>query len=400
MITGLGVLSPLAMDAESSWVALLGGRSGIGAVRDVDLTDLPARIAGQIEGLDAPAVLGVRQARALDRFAQLAVLAGRAAVRDAGFETTGGERWSAVIGTALGGVETVERAMGVLADRGPRRMSPYTASAMIPNAAVASLAMDLGCRGRTLCPTTACAAGTDAIGIGADMIRLGRADVVLAGGAEAPVTRAMLAGFAAMRATSNRNDDPEAACRPFDRDRDGLVMAEGAAVLVLEEAGAAAARGARVLAEVVGYGASTDAHHITAPDPVGTAAERAVREALAEAGIDGVDHVNAHGTGTRLNDAAEAAVLRRVLGPGVPVSATKSATGHLMGAGGALEAALCVLALRDGIMPPTRNCDHQADDCRGIQVVRTPTSADLDTVLSISFGFGGHNAALVLHRAR
>ncbi|MBA3523426.1 MAG: beta-ketoacyl-[acyl-carrier-protein] synthase family protein [Geodermatophilaceae bacterium] len=388
------------MDAESSWRALLAGRSGVGLVRDVDLTDLPSRIAGQIHDLDAPAVFGVRRARALDRFAQLAVLAARAAVLDAGFLATGGDRWSAVIGTGLGGVETIERAMVTLAERGPRWMSPYTASAMIPNAAVASVSMDLGCRGRTLCPTTACAAGADAIGIGADMIRLGRADVVLAGGAEAPVTRAMLAGFAAMRASSTRNDDPEAACRPFDRDRDGLVMGEGAAVLVLEEASAAAARGARVLGEVAGYGASSDAQHITAPDPAGTAAERAVREAMAEAGIDRVDHVNAHGTGTRRNDAAEAAVLARVLGPGVPTSATKAATGHLMGAGGALEAAFSLLTLRDGVMPPTRNCEHQAPECDGIQVVRTPTAADIDTVLSTSFGFGGHNAALVLRRLR
>lgn len=365
----------------------------------VDVSDLPARIAGQADGFDPVAALGVRAARASDRFAQFAVVAAREAVRHAGWADTGGPRWSAVVGTGLGGVDTFECAMGTLVDRGATRISPYTAPAMIPNAAVAAVAMDAGCRGPSLCPTTACAAGTDAVGAGADLIRLGRADVVLAGGAEAPVTRAMLAAFAAMRAASTRNEDPEHACRPFDRNRSGLVMGEGAAVLVLEEAAAAAARGAAVLCEVVGYGASCDAHHATAPDPAGTAAEAAVRQALAEAEVAGVDHVNAHGTGTKLNDAAEAGVLARVLGSAVPVTSTKSMTGHLMGAAGALEAAICALVLRDQVLPPTINCEEQAPECAGITVVREATPAAVTDVLSTSFGFGGHNAALVLRRA-
>jgi len=367
-------------------------------VTGVDVSDLPARIAAQADGFDPVDALGVRAARASDRFAQFAVVAAREAVRNAGWAATGGPRWSAIVGTGLGGVATFERAMGTLSDRGPTRMSPYTAPAMIPNAAVAAVAMDAGCRGPSLCPTTACAAGTDAVGAGADLIRLGRADVVLAGGAEAPVTRAMLAAFAAMRAASTRNEDPQQACRPFDRNRNGLVMGEGAAVLVLEEAAAAAARGASVLCEVVGYGASCDAHHTTAPDPAGTAAEAAVRQALAEAEITSVDHVNAHGTGTKLNDAAEAGVLARVIGPTVPVTSTKSMTGHLMGAAGALEAAICALVLRDQVLPPTINCEDQDPECAGISVVREVTPAAVTDVLSTSFGFGGHNAALVLRR--
>lgn len=399
MVTGVGVVSPLGLDAPTTWAALLAGRSGIDLVTGVDVDGLPARIAGQVRGFDAVAVLGVREARSRDRFAQLAVLAAREALTHAGWTAPGGPRWSAVIGTGLGGVETFERASAVIGDRGPTRISPYTAPAMIPNAAVAAVAMAAGCTGPIQCPTTACAAGTDAIGAGADLIRLGRADVVLAGGAEAPVTRTVLAAFAGLRAASTGNDDPQRACRPFDRDRAGLVMSEAAAVLVLEEAGAAAARGATVLAEVVGYGASSDARHPTAPDPAGRAAERAVRAALAEAGVSTVDHVNAHGTGTRLNDAAEAGVLGRVLGSAVPVTSTKSMTGHSMGAAGALEAAVCVLVLRDQVLPPTINCEHQALDCAGISIVRETTPAEVRDVLSTSFGFGGHNSALVLRAA-
>lgn len=396
VVTGVGIVGPLGLDAESTWAAMQAGRSGVGVVQGVDTTDLPARIAAQATDFDPVAALGVRGARASDRFAQFAVVAAREAVRNAGWATPGGPRWSAVIGTGLGGVGTFERSMGTLTERGPTRLSPFTAPAMIPNAAVAAVAMDAGCRGPSLCPTTACAAGTDAVGAGADLIRLGRADVVLAGGAEAPVTRVMLAAFAAMRAASTHNEEPERACRPFDRARSGLVMGEGAAVLVLEEAVAAAERGATVLGEVVGYGASCDAHHATAPDPSGTAAEAAVRHALAEAGVSRVDHVNAHGTGTKLNDAAEAGVLSRVLGSSVPVTSTKSMTGHLMGAAGALEAAICALVLRDQILPPTVNCDDQDPECAGITVVRETTRAAVRDVLSTSFGFGGHNSALVL----
>ena len=394
----MGIVSPVGPDAESSWQALLAGRSGVAATAGIDVTDLPVRIAAQVPDLDVAAMLGVRQTRALDRFAQLAVIAAREAVISPGWELTGGPRWSTVIGTGFGGVETFEQAMITLSQRGPRRISPYTAPAMIPNAAVAAVALDAGARGQSLCPTTACAAGTDAVGLGADLIRLGRADVVLAGGAEAPVTRAMLAFFAGTRAASTRNDEPERACRPFDRDRDGMVIAEGAAVLVLEDAELAAARGATVLCEVVGYAATSDAYHVTAPDPAGTAAEAALRHALSVAGVTRTDHVNARGTGTRLGDAAEAAVLSRVLGAEVPTTATKSMTGHLMGAAGALEAAVSALAIRDQRIPPTTNCDVLDAECAGVSVVRTAVGAALRDVVSTSFGFGGHNAVLVLRR--
>jgi 3-oxoacyl-[acyl-carrier-protein] synthase II len=251
-----------------------------------------------------------------------------------------------------------------------------------------------------MCPTTACAAGSDAVGMGADLVRLGRADVVLAGGAEAPVTRSMIAAFAAMKAASTRNDEPERASRPFDVDRGGLVIGEGAAVLVLESEEHAAARGAEVLAEVAGYGASNDAHHITAPRPDGLAATAALRRALADADVEpsGVDYVNAHGTGTKLNDEAESLVLRTVLGE-VPTSSTKSMTGHLMGAAGALEAAVCVQALRTGLLPPTVNLDQIDPGCAGLDHIRdSARRARPRVVVSTSFGFGGHNAVVVLRK--
>jgi 3-oxoacyl-[acyl-carrier-protein] synthase II len=309
------------------------------------------------------------------------------------------ERWATMIATGIGGVGTHERAVTALLEGG--RVSPFTVPAYIGNAAAATVAQDTGSRGQAMCPTTACAAGSDAVGMGADLIRLGRADVVLVGGAEAPVTRSMLASFAAMKAASTRNDEPERASRPFDVNRGGLVVGEGAAVLVLESAEHAAARGATVLAEVAGYGASNDAHHITAPRPDGLAATAALRNALSDAGVEPseVGYVNAHGTGTKLNDEAEAMVLRSVLGH-VPTSSTKSMTGHLMGAAGALEAVISVQALRTGLLPPTLNLEDIDPACEGLDFVRgTARRADPRVVVSTSFGFGGHNAVVVFRQA-
>ena len=401
VVTGMGVVSPLGVGLEPTWEALVAGKSGIGPVAGVDVGDLPVRIAAQATEFDAPELLGVKPARQLDRFAQMALHASREARAQAGLtgEPDRPERWATVVATGIGGVATEERA--VAATSGGGRVSPFTVPAYIGNAAVAAVSQDAGARGQALCPVTACAAGSDAVGIAADMIRLGRADVVLAGGAEAPVTRSMLAGFAAMKAATTRNDDPEAASRPFDANRGGLVVGEGAAILVLESAEHAAARGAEVLGEVAGYAATNDAYHITAPRPDGLAATAALRGALADAGVEpsDVDYVNAHGTGTKLNDQTEAGVLSSVLGE-VATSSTKSMTGHLMGAAGALEAVIAIQALRTGLLPPTVNLDDLDPACAGVDHIRgAARRADPRVAVSTSFGFGGHNAVLVFRRA-
>jgi 3-oxoacyl-[acyl-carrier-protein] synthase II len=401
VVTGMGAVSPLGVGVTPTWDSLVDGKSGIGPLRGLDVDDLPVRIGAQASDFDGAVLLGAKPARQLDRFAQMALHAAREARAHAGLpdEPDDPERWATVIATGIGGVGTHERAVTALNSGG--RVSPFTVPAYIGNAAAATVAQDTGSRGQAMCPTTACAAGSDAVGMGADLIRLGRADVVLAGGAEAPVTRSMIASFAAMKATSTRNDEPERASRPFDVHRGGLVVGEGAAVLVLESAEHAEARGAEVLAEFAGYGASNDAHHITAPRPDGLAATAALRKALADAGVEPseVDYVNAHGTGTKLNDEAEAAVLRAVLGE-VPTSSTKSMTGHLMGAAGALEAVIAVQALRTGLLPPTLNLEEIDPACAGPDHIRdTARRADPRVVVSTSFGFGGHNAVVVFRRA-
>ncbi|MCW2611334.1 MAG: 3-oxoacyl-(acyl-carrier-protein) synthase 2 [Cryptosporangiaceae bacterium] len=396
----MGAVSPLGVGVQPTWEALVAGKSGIGPVTGIDVSDLPVRIAAQASDFNAPELLGAKPARQLDRFAQMALHAAREARAQAGLEGAPDrpDRWATVVSTGIGGVSTEERA--VAATSGEGRVSPFTIPAYIANAAVAAVAQDAGARGQALAPVTACAAGSDAVGIGADMIRLGRADVVLVGGAEAPVTRSMLAGFAAMKAASTRNDEPEAASRPFDANRGGLVVGEGAAILVLESAEHAAARGAEVLAEVAGYAATNDAYNITAPRPDGLAASAALRNALADAGVEpsAVDYVNAHGTGTKLNDEVEARVLSSVLGE-VPTSSTKSMTGHLMGAAGALEAVIAIQALRTGLLPPTVNLDEIDQAAAGLDHVRgSARRSDPRVAVSTSFGFGGHNAVLVFRK--
>lgn len=400
VVTGMGVVSPLGLDLVTTWDGLVAGRAGIRALDGFQ--DQPVRIGGVASGFDATLALGVRAGRHLDRFAALAVTAAREAVGQAGLppDRPGRRhRWATVIGSGLGGLATYERAVAASLDSG--RVGPYTAPGMITNAAAAAVAFDQQASGPALCPVTACASGTDAIGIGADLIRLGRADVVLAGGADAPLTRGMLAAFAAMRATSSRNDDPANACRPFAADRDGLVAGEGAAVVVLERCDDALARGATPLAEVAGYAATNDAHHVSSPRPDGAAATEAMRAALLDARVlpEEVGYVNAHATGTALGDAVEACVIGEALGCGATVSATKSMTGHLMGAAGALEAIACVQVLRTGLIPATRNVEQVDPVCTVIDLVRgTARRADVEVAVSNSFGFGGHNAVLVLRR--
>jgi 3-oxoacyl-[acyl-carrier-protein] synthase II len=381
------------------WNAMVAGRSGVGPIRSFDASGLPVRIAAEVTDFRAEDHFGPRDARRVDRFAQLGLVAARQALADSGLEVgEAPERVGVVFGSGLGGVGTLVEQVGVLADRGPSRISPFLVPMMIPNMLPGQIAIETGARGPTSCSVTACAASASAIGEAIDLIRVGRADAVLAGGADATVIPLCVAAFAQMKALSTRNDDPQGASRPFDAHRDGFVIGEGGGALVLEEREHARARGATVLAELAGYGATTDAHHLTAPDPAGAGAAAAMRAALADAGVTAgaVGYVNAHGTSTPLNDRAEALAAREVLGASVPVSSTKSVTGHLLGAAGAVEAIACIQVLRKGVVPPTINLEHPDPDCDLELVANEARKADVEVALSNSFGFGGHNVTLVL----
>ncbi|MGI5258872.1 beta-ketoacyl-[acyl-carrier-protein] synthase family protein [Streptomyces angustmyceticus] len=406
VVTGCGVVSPVGNTTADFWDALLAGRSGVGPVTRFDTSGLPVRIGGEVTGFDWSGSLTPQEARRSDSFTQYAVVAATEALRDAGIEPPAGVdpyRFAAVIGSGYGAASAIQQQYDVLKGQGPRRVSPYHSVLTAIDHPASLLSIKYGIGGPSCAVSAACATGAVAIGEAAELIRHGRADLVLAGGADDSLTAVDLAGTANAQALSRRNDDPEGASRPFDRDRDGFVMATGAAVLTLEEAGHAERRGATVLAEVAGYAATTDAHHATAPDPTGAGAVRAMRGALADAGRapEDVGQISAHGTGTVLNDRIEAAALREVLGPDhlsrTPVTAVKSMTGHMLGASGAAEAVAAVLSLRDRRIPPIRNCDHPEEPDLDL-VVKGARDWDGDVVLSNSFGFGGHNAVLVLTR--
>jgi 3-oxoacyl-[acyl-carrier-protein] synthase II len=347
-------------------------------------------------------VFGRRRARHLDRVTQLALVATAEALESSKLDIGADpHRVGVVFGTGIGGIRSLEEGMAVLSERGPEWVSPYTLPMMIPNMVVGEVAIEWGIRGYSSCTVTACSASAQALGQALELIRAGRADAVVCGGAEAPVTTLGIAGFAAMKALSTRNDEPERASRPFDAERDGFVMGEAAAVLIVEEREAARQRGAPVLAELAGYGATTDAHHITLPLADGDGAVRAMQAACDDAGLDlgAVGYVNAHGTSTPPNDRIETIALKRVFGEKVPpVSSTKSMTGHTLGAAGALEALLCVQALDQQLLPPTMNLDHPDPDCDLDYVANQARPASFDVAMTNSFGFGGHNATLILRR--
>jgi beta-ketoacyl-acyl-carrier-protein synthase II len=397
VVTGLGLVTPGGVGVAASWEAVLRGEGT--AATDPALEGLGVTMSCRVPGFDGDALLG-RRARKLDRFVQLALVAADEAVADAGLDPSAWDaaRVAVVMGCGMGGAPTWEEQHAVLLDRGHTRVSPHLIPRMIPNMAAGHVAMAVGAKGPNLCTATACASGATAIGTALDLLRLGRADVVLAGGTEAGITPLSIAGFANMTALSTRVDDPARASRPFDVGRDGFVAAEAAGVLVLERAHAARARGARPYAVLAGYGASADAHHVTAPDPEGSGAELAIRAALADAGLSpaDVDHVNAHGTSTPMNDAVEARVLRRVLGEDVAVTSTKGVTGHALGGAGAIEAAFSALAIRHGVIPPTANLESQDPDIDLDVVAKAPREQRVDVVISDSFGFGGQNAVLAL----
>jgi 3-oxoacyl-[acyl-carrier-protein] synthase II len=405
VITGLGAVTPLGSDVKSSWQQVLAGASAGGPITLFDASDQSVRIACELKDFEPTTWIDRKQARRMDRVAQMVVAAAREAERDSGLEIEReSDRIGASVATGMGGMNAFESLCASVVERGPDRVNPFLIPAIIPNMAAAWTSMELGTRGPLQAQCTACAAGAMAIGEGADAIRLGRADVMLCGGSEAAITAMGIAGFSAMRALSRRNDEPAAASRPFDADRDGFVMGEAAAVLVLEELEHARARNAPIYAELAGYGISSDARHVTEPDPTGHNPARAMRMALAEAGagLDEVDYINAHGTSTPVGDASETRVIKQALGEenaqATPISSTKGATGHCLAASGALEAAFSILAIRDGMLPPTINYETPDPACDLDYVPNEARAADVRVTVSNSFGFGGHNASMVFRR--
>jgi 3-oxoacyl-[acyl-carrier-protein] synthase II len=402
VVTGLGMVSPIGNSVAEAWPALLEGRSGAAPITHFDASGFPVGFACEVKGFDAADCVDTKAARRMDRCTHLVLAAALEAERDAGLEIASvGEAAGTAIGTALGGVASFEQTVLQLKDRGPDRVGPFSIVQTLPNLAAGWVSIERGTRGPLLTQSTACAASNMAIGDALDAIRLGRADVMLCGGTEAPVTPVAVAGFAAMRALSTRGDDPQTASRPFDRDRDGFVIAEGAAVLVLEELEHARARGARIYAELAGYGVSSDANHVSDPDPIGTNAARAVRMALADADLrpEDIGYVNAHGTSTPAGDAAETRVLKLVFGDAPPpASSTKGATGHTLGAAGAVEAIFTALALHHGTLPPTINQTADDPECDLDYIANVARVAPVDAALSNSFGFGGHNSVVAFRR--
>jgi 3-oxoacyl-[acyl-carrier-protein] synthase II len=405
VVTGLGATTPLGGDVATTWEALLAGKSGVSRITEDWIKEYPAQLVARLATDPADQIDRVR-ARRLDRSQQVAVIAAEEAWRDSGAGDAGIDplRIAVVIGTGIGGALTLLGQDDVLEEKGPKRVSPFTIPMLMPNGPAAAVGLAIGAKGGVHAPVSACASGAEAIRWGLDLLRFDRADVVLVGGTEACVHPLPMAGFAAMRAMSTRNDEPERASRPFDKARDGFVLGEGAACLVLERADAAKARGARIHARLAGAGATADGYDLVAPHPEGEGAGRAITAALRDAGLTPADigHVNAHATSTPVGDTAEAAAIRNAIGEHVLVSATKSQTGHLLGAAGALESVFTILALREQVVPATANLDDPDDDqnVQALDIVRTePRRTPLTAAVNDSFGFGGHNIALVFTTA-
>ncbi len=405
VVTGLGLISPVGTGKEKFWQALLEGRSGIKRIEAFDPSDFDSQIAGEVRDFDVEKFLSRKEARRMDRFSQFAVCASMMAIEDAGLDVTRVDRnlIGVILGSGIGGIKTFEDQHKVLLEKGPSKVSPFFIPMMIVNMGAANVAIQLGLRGPNSCVSTACEASTHALGEALRIIQLGEADWMIAVGAEASITPISLAGFCAMKALSVRNDEPERASRPFDRDRDGFVMAEGAAALLLEAEEVARKRGARIYAELKGYASTCDAYHITAPDPEGSGAARAMLLALQDAGIgpEEVDYINAHGTSTPLNDRMETLAIKRAFGEhaySLKISSIKSMVGHLLGAAGAIEAAATVLAVYHGIIPPTINLENPDPECDLDYTPQKSVECSIRNALSNSFGFGGHNGTLVFGR--
>jgi 3-oxoacyl-[acyl-carrier-protein] synthase II len=404
VITGLGVITPVGNDLDTFWTALKEGKSGIGRITAFDIAQYDCQIAGEVRNFDPkPFFNNPKDVRRTDRFVQLAMAAAKMSIRDSGVDLgkVNRDRFGAIISSGIGGLKTLEDQFSILMDKGPARTSPFTIPMLISNMASGIISMEFGLRGPNFCIVTACATSNNSIGESWRIIKFGDADLFLAGGSEASIVEIGLAGFSAMKALSRRNNEPERASRPFDRDRDGFVMSEGAGVVVVEELEHAKRRGAKIYCELAGYGLSADAYHMTAPPEDGEGAARAMKMALEHAKVspNEVDYINAHATSTGLGDISETKAIKMVFGEDqakkIAISATKSMTGHLLGGAGAVEMAACTLSIRDGIIPPTINLENPDPEC---DLDYTPNKArekEVRVALNNSFGFGGHNATLV-----
>ncbi|MBC7878694.1 MAG: beta-ketoacyl-ACP synthase II [Anaerolineales bacterium] len=405
VVTGLGCVSPVGNNVKDTWQALLAGKSGAAPITAFDASAHKTKFAAELKGFDPVALFGTRDARKMDRFAQMATAATLEAMEHANFkiDESNRDRVGILIGTGIGGIITILEQYDVMRERGPERVSPFLIPMMISDSASGNIAIRIGARGPNMSLATACASGTNALGEAAEMIRRGAADAMIAGASEAAISSLSMAGMNVMTALSTRNDDPQKASRPFDKDRDGFLMGEGAAILILESLEYAQARGANILCEFVGYGTTDDAHHISAPAENGAGAAISMSLALQDAELKPADigYINAHGTSTYLNDKSETSAIKTVFGEQaykIPVSSTKSMTGHLLGASGALEAIISTMAILDNILPPTINYETPDPVCDLDYVPNQPRKAEPNYVMSNSFGFGGHNATLILGR--
>jgi 3-oxoacyl-[acyl-carrier-protein] synthase II len=405
VITGMGAVTPLGNTVEETWSACLAGRSGIDLISRFDTARYTTRIAACVKDFDPTLYMGVKEARRMDRFIQLGLAAAKMAVEDSGLviDAENGARTGVCIGSGIGGLMTIEEQHSIMLEKGVGRVSPFLIPGIICDMGAGLISITFGARGPNTCITTACATGTNSVGDAYEIIRRGDADAMIAGGTESCITPLGMAGFCQARSLSARNDEPQRASRPFDGERDGFVMGEGAGVLILEALESAQARGARIYAEIIGYGMSGDAYHITAPAPEGEGAARSMQMALDKARIapEEIDYINAHGTSTELNDKNETAAIKTVFGEyayRVPVSSTKSMTGHLIGAAGAVEAIFCALTLRDGKIAPTINYETPDPNCDLDYVPNVARKATVTTAMSNSFGFGGHNATVILRQ--
>jgi 3-oxoacyl-[acyl-carrier-protein] synthase II len=405
VVTGMGTYNPLGNDVESTWENIKRGQSGIGPITHFDAADFRTQIAGEVKGFDPVALFGRKDARRMSRVTQFALAAAGQALEDAQLTSAGenGRNVGVIVGSGMGSMEPIVDAAHTVQNRGPQRVSPFFVPMMLADTPAAMISIHHNLTGPNLSVATACATGNDALGQAANLIRRGAVDVMVAGAAEACIIPTAVAGFGVMKAISTRNDEPERASRPFDRERDGFIVSEGAAILVLEELAHAQARGATIYGELLGYGASADAFHISMPAEDGAGARQAMQAALNDAGLEleQIQYVNAHGTSTPLNDKSETAAIKSLFGEqayDLPISSTKSMHGHLLGAGGSLEAILCLKTIEEGILPPTINYENPDPACDLDYVPNEARAVDVDIVMSNSFGFGGHNAVVVLGR--
>lgn len=405
VITGIGIISPLGLDAVTTWNGLINGKSGIDKITLFDASSHATKIAAEVKDFDPNKYIDRKLVRRMDRFTQLAVAASQEAIKDAQLVIDDSNRndISVMVGSGIGGLTTLSEQLKILIEKGPDRVSPFLIPMMISDMAGAQISINIGAKGANVCSTSACSSGSDAIGNAYEILKRGDGVAIVTGGAEAVINPIGVAGFNAARALSTRNDDPKTASRPFDAQRDGFVIGEGAAILVIETLDFAKKRGAHILAEIIGYGASSDAYHITSPSETGEGAVRAMKMALRKAEVEptDIDYINAHGTSTELNDKIETRAIKTVFGDyahKVAISSTKSMTGHMIGAAGAIEASICVLTIQNGVIPPTMNLMNPDPECDLDYVPNVARRANVKTALSNTFGFGGHNSCLIIRK--